>query len=143
MFEAVGEDNWKTYFNVLDRCLKPGGRAALQSITIADEYFDGYRRNPDFIQRYIFPGGMLPSPSAFEQAVADAGLTISDSIYFGGSYAETLRRWDKAFRENWPAIEALGFDERFRRMWRFYLCYSEVGFDKGQIDVGQFVIERP
>ncbi len=142
MFEAVGEKNWSTYFRVLDRCLKPGGRAALQSITIADEFFDGYRRNPDFIQRYIFPGGMLPSPSAFERAVAEAGMKIADTLYFGKSYAETLRRWDKVFRERWPAIEALGFDERFRRMWRFYLCYSEVGFDTGQIDVGQFVIER-
>ena len=143
MFEAVGEENWKTYFGVLDRCLKPGGRAALQSITIANENFEGYRRNPDFIQRYIFPGGMLPSPAAFEQAVARAGLRISDTLYFGRSYAETLRHWDKAFQKNWPAIEALGFDERFRRMWRYYLCYSEVGFDTGQIDVGQFVIERP
>ena len=143
MFEAVGEKNWQTYFGVLDRCLKPGGRAALQSITIADEFFAGYRRNPDFIQRYIFPGGMLPSPAAFRRAVADAGLKISDSLYFGRSYAETLRRWDAAFRENWPAIERLGFDERFRRMWRYYFCYSEVGFDTGRIDVGQFVIERP
>ncbi len=143
MFEAVGEENWKTYFAVLERCLKPGGRAALQSITIANDIFEGYRRNPDFIQRYIFPGGMLPSPAAFERAVANAGLRISDTLYFGRSYAETLRRWDKAFRENWPAIEALGFDERFRRMWRFYLCYSEAGFETGQIDVGQFVIERP
>jgi cyclopropane-fatty-acyl-phospholipid synthase len=142
MFEAVGEENWATYFDVLDRRLKPGGRAALQVITIADEGFESYRRNPDFIQLYIFPGGMLPGPSAFGQAVSDAGLKIADAFYFGKSYAESLRRWDSAFRENWPQIKAQGFDQRFFRMWRYYLCYCEVGFDHDRIDVGQFVIER-
>ena len=142
MFEAVGEENWATYFDVLDRRLKPGGRAALQVITIADENYEFYRRNPEFIQLYIFPGGMLPSPSAFERAVSTAGLKISDSFYFGKSYAESLRRWDRAFRETWSDIEGLGFDQRFFRMWRYYLCYCEVGFELGRIDVGQFVIER-
>ena len=111
-------------------------------ITIADDKFDYYRRNPDFIQRYIFPGGMLPSPGAFDKAVDAAGLRIADEFFFGGSYAETLRQWAKAFQANWPAIEELGFDERFRRMWHYYLSYCEVGFDTGQIDVGQFLIER-
>jgi cyclopropane-fatty-acyl-phospholipid synthase len=142
MFEAVGEENWATYFDVLDRRLKPGGRAALQVITIADENYDYYRRNPEFIQLYVFPGGMLPSPSAFEQAASAAGLKISDSFYFGKSYAESLRRWDRAFRETWHRIEGLGFDQRFFRMWRYYLSYCEVGFELGRIDVGQFVIER-
>ncbi len=143
MFEAVGEENWATYFAVVDRCLKPGGKAGLQVITIADEVFESYRRTPDFIQLYIFPGGMLPGPAAFERAVADAGLTLRDRFYFGASYAESLRRWDAAFREAWLQIQRLGFDRRFYRMWRFYLNYCEAGFDLGRIDVGQFVIERP
>lgn len=142
MFEAVGEENWPAYFDVLDRRLKPAGRAALQTITIADESFESYRRNPDFVQLYIFPGGMLPGPLAFGQAVSNAGLKVADAFYFGKSYAESLRRWDRAFRENWPQIEEHGFDRRFFRMWRYYLCYCEVGFDHERIDVGQFVIER-
>jgi cyclopropane-fatty-acyl-phospholipid synthase len=143
MFEAVGEENWGTYFQTLDRCLKPGGKAGLQAITINDEHFDSYRRKPDFIQLYVFPGGVLPSPSAFGQVVSGAGLHLSDSFYFGASYAESLRRWADAFRENWDEIKEQGFDERFYLMWRYYLCYCEVGFDLGRIDVGQFVIERP
>jgi cyclopropane-fatty-acyl-phospholipid synthase len=142
MFEAVGQENWATYFETLDRCLVPGGRAALQVITIADEKFEAYRCNPDFIQRYIFPGGMLPSPAVFEHAVGAAGWRVADEFFFGTSYAETLRRWADVFQTNWSAIEQLGFDERFRRMWRYYLSYCEVGFDTGQIDVGQFLIER-
>lgn len=142
MLEAVGEENWRRYFDVLARRLKPGGRAGLQVITIADDAFDYYRRNPDFIQRYIFPGGMLPSPTAFGRVVQDAGLKIADAYYFGKSYAESLRRWDKAFQENWPRIAPLGFDERFFRMWRFYLSYCETGFDLDRVNVGQFVIER-
>jgi cyclopropane-fatty-acyl-phospholipid synthase len=142
MFEAVGQENWGTYFSVLDRCLKPGGRAALQSITIANGKFDTYRRSPDFIQRYIFPGGMLPSPERFKDAAGKAGMQVHDSFFFGASYAETLRRWNEAFRQNWPAIERLGYDERFRRMWHYYLCYCETGFEDGHVDVGQFVLGR-
>ena len=142
MFEAVGEKNWQGYFSVLAQRLNPGGKAGLQVITIDDGAFDAYRRNPDFIQRYIFPGGMLPSPAAFEQAAQDAGLIISDALYFGNSYAESLRRWDRAFQENWPHISRLGFDERFYRMWRYYFTYCEIGFELGRVDVGQFVIER-
>lgn len=142
MFEAVGQENWGTYFATLDRCLKPGGRAALQSITIADQHFDGYRRNPDFIQRYIFPGGMLPSPEVFEQAVEDGGFRVADSYFSGKCYAETLRRWRDAFEDKWSDISQLGFDERFRRLWLFYLCYCEAGFEHGRVDVGQFLIER-
>jgi cyclopropane-fatty-acyl-phospholipid synthase len=142
MFEAVGEENWQGFFAVLDRCLTPGGRIALQSITIADSHFEGYRQNPDFIQCYIFPGGMLPSPERFDAAVVEAGFRLADAFYFGRDYAETLRRWRAAFEDEWPAIKALGFDERFRRLWHYYLCYCEAGFDYGQIDVGQFLIER-
>ncbi|MEQ9449682.1 MAG: cyclopropane-fatty-acyl-phospholipid synthase family protein, partial [Rhodospirillaceae bacterium] len=142
MFEAVGEENWPAYFDALKRCLKSGGKAGLQVITIDDSRFDFYRRNPDFIQRYIFPGGMLPSPQAFENAVELANLRVTEQTYFGKSYAETLRRWGAAFHENWPRIERLGFDPRFRRMWDYYLRYCEAGFDEGRIDVGQFTIER-
>lgn len=142
MFEAVGEAYWATYLTALRDRLKPGGRAALQIITMDDAAFPAYRANPDFIQRYIFPGGMLPSPSAFAAAVDDAGLTIVDTLFFGLSYAETLRRWDRDFVDAWPAIRDQGFDERFRRMWRYYLCYCEVGFDIGRIDVGHFTIVR-
>ncbi|NMM43360.1 class I SAM-dependent methyltransferase [Rhodospirillaceae bacterium KN72] len=142
MFEAVGQAYWPVYFGTLKARLKPGGKAALQSITIADDGFDAYRASPDFIQRYIFPGGMLPSPKVFGEAVAQSGLTLSDSFFFGPSYAETLRRWDRDFTAQWSAIRKLGFDERFRRMWHYYLKYCEVGFDAGRIDVGQFVLER-
>ena len=142
MFEAVGERNWPTFFTQLKRRLRPGGRAVLQTITIADTLFGAYRENPGFIQRRIFPGGMLPSPRAFTAAVSDAGLTVADSFSFGPSYGETLRRWTRAFQSNGPAIERLGFDRRFQRMWRYYLAYSEAGFDCGQLDVHQFVIER-
>ena len=143
MFEAVGEKFWPTYLDTLTRRLKPGGRAALQVITIDDDKYHNYRRNPDFIQNYIFPGGMLPSPDAFADAVERAGLRFIDGFFFGPSYAETLRRWDRDFREHWPQIAEQGFDQRFYRMWHYYLRYCEVGFDYGTIDVGQFVIERP
>jgi cyclopropane-fatty-acyl-phospholipid synthase len=143
MFEAVGEKYWPRFFATLDRCLVPGGRAGLQIITIDDTRFESYRRDPDFIQRYIFPGGMLPSPRAFEAAVNDGGFALREALFFGKSYAETLRRWDVAFGAAWPALSKLGFDERFRRMWHYYLRYCEAGFDHGAIDVGHFLIERP
>lgn len=143
MFEAVGEKYWPVYLQTLHARLKPGGRAALQIITIDDDSFDDYRSNPEFIQRYIFPGGMLPGPRAFENAVAGTALEIRDVFYFGASYAETLRRWDRDFRRNWPRIAPLGFDQRFYRMWRYYLCYCEAGFETGDIDVAHFLIERP
>ena len=141
MFEAVGEQYWSTYLGVLARCLKPGGQAALQIITIDDKRYTTYRNDPDFIQRYIFPGGMLPSPQVLGKAITQAKLKITNAFYFGKSYAETLRRWDQAFQNHWPEIKKLGFDDRFYRMWRYYFCYCEVGFDQGVIDVGQFLIE--
>ncbi|MEX2311788.1 MAG: cyclopropane-fatty-acyl-phospholipid synthase family protein, partial [Rhodospirillales bacterium] len=143
MFEAVGEKYWPTYLQTLHARLKPGGKAALQIITIDDDNFEHYRSNPEFIQRYIFPGGMLPGPKAFEKAVAGTALEIQNAFYFGSSYAETLRRWDREFQHNWPRIASLGFDERFFRMWRYYLCYCEAGFESGDINVAHFLIERP
>ena len=142
MFEAVGEQHWPVYFNTLRERLAPGGKAALQIITMDDGYFDEYRRNPEFIQRYIFPGGMLPGLSVFKQAVTAASLVITDHFTFGPSYGETLRRWDTAFQNAWPEIKALGFDDRFYRMWRYYLCYCEVGFDTGRIDVAHFTLKH-
>ncbi|MEC7655351.1 MAG: cyclopropane-fatty-acyl-phospholipid synthase family protein, partial [Pseudomonadota bacterium] len=142
MFEAVGVAHWPIYFDTLRKRLKPGGRAAVQTITIEVARFDAYRRTPDFIQHYIFPGGALPSPERFEERAASQKLSISNARFFGPSYAETLRRWNVAFLDTWPLLQQLGFDERFRRMWHYYLCYSEVGFDTGKIDVAQFTIQH-
>lgn len=143
MFEAVGEAHWPTYFETLRQRLRPGGAAVLQVITIADERFESYRARPDFIQRYIFPGGMLPSPARFREEVARAGLKLTDVQTFGADYARTLQLWHEAFQENWPRIRALGYDERFRRMWTYYLAYCESGFKTGSIDVQLCRIERP
>lgn len=142
MFEAVGEENWPVYFDVVRERLKPGGRAMIQVITIADAHFAHYRRNADFIQTYIFPGGMLPSYGAFAAVAADSGLTIRDSHFFGADYERTLLHWDRSFAAAWHRIENLGFDARFKRMWRYYLHYCAVGFRTGRIDVGQFHLER-
>ena len=138
MFEAVGERWWPTYFRTLAKALKPGGRAVIQSITIGDELFADYRKGTDFIQQYIFPGGMLPSPSAFRAAAARQGLAVQGEHAFGEDYARTLAEWRQAFDRNWPRIAALGFDEPFRRLWRLYLCYCEAGFLAGSIDVFHF-----
>jgi cyclopropane-fatty-acyl-phospholipid synthase len=142
MFEAIGERQWKQYFDVCRERLKPGGLAALQIITIADDRFEGYRRNPDFIQLYIFPGGMLPSPSILDASAKSAGLGIETMRTFALSYADTLKEWRDRFDEAWPRIAALGFDERFKRMWDYYLAYCEGGFRAGAIDVGQFLLRR-
>jgi cyclopropane-fatty-acyl-phospholipid synthase len=142
MFEAVGQENWPTYFAALRRSLAPGGRAAIQTITIADSKFDAYRRGADFIQRYIFPGGMLPSPGAFRAQARAARFTVADEFFFGADYAETLRRWSDMFNRAWPSITGLGFDERFKRMWNYYLSYCEAGFDAGHIDVAQILLVR-
>ena len=140
MFEAVGEEHWKNYFETIKTHLKPGGIAGVQSITIANEFFEIYKRRPDFIQKYIFPGGILPSNSEFNYAAESAGLEILDDYYFGKSYAETLRRWQSMFEKKWDDIKRLGFDERFQKMWRYYLSYCEAGFETGHINVGQFLI---
>jgi cyclopropane-fatty-acyl-phospholipid synthase len=138
MFEAVGEAWWPTYFDTLRRSLKSGGKAMVQTITIRDDLFARYRRGTDFIQQYIFPGGMLPSRHAFRRQAARAGLAVTDEFAFGQDYARTLGQWRMAFEANWPQIAALGFDDVFRRLWRFYLAYSEAGFAAGNIDVVQF-----
>ncbi|HMW56536.1 MAG: class I SAM-dependent methyltransferase [Candidatus Accumulibacter cognatus] len=138
MFEAVGERWWPTYFATLQRLLAPGGRAVVQSITIRDELFARYRRGTDFVQQHVFPGGMLPSPSAFRRQAARAGLVVRDSFAFGRAYARTLAEWSANFERCWPTIEAQGFDERFRRLWRFYLAYCQAGFNSGCTDVLQF-----
>ena len=142
MFEAVGEAYWPNYFATLKRCLKPGGRVVLQIISIEEGRFDSYRRDTDFIQKYIFPGGFLPSDSALKAAVSKAGFVLSDKELFGKSYARTLAEWRARFHARWPAIAALGFDERFRRLWHYYLCYCEAGFEEGSIDVGLYTIEH-
>ncbi|MEN6543157.1 cyclopropane-fatty-acyl-phospholipid synthase family protein [Parvibaculum sp.] len=143
MFEAVGEEYWPAYFAKVRDCLKPGGIAGLQIITIEDGIFASYRKGADFIQRYIFPGGMLPSPTALKEQVAKAGLTWVGNLDFGLDYAETLKQWRQRFRAAWPEIQPLGFDERFRRMWEYYLAYCEAGFRAGQIDVTQVTLAKP
>jgi cyclopropane-fatty-acyl-phospholipid synthase len=138
MFEAVGERWWPTYFRTVARALQPGGRALIQSITIRDDVFPAYRRSSDFIQQYVFPGGMLPSRVAFRSAAARQGLAVHGEYAFGQDYARTLAEWRQAFEANWPQIAALGFDEQFRRLWRLYLCYCEAGFLAGNVDVVHF-----
>ena len=140
MFEAVGEEHWRNYFETIKTRLKPGGLAGIQSITIANEFFETYKRRPDFIQKYIFPGGILPSEDKLNNAVSSAGLKILDDYYFGKSYAETLRRWQSTFEQKWDDIKNLGFDEKFQKMWHYYLSYCEAGFETGHINVGQFLI---
>ncbi len=140
MLEAVGEEHWRNYFETIKTRLKPGGLAGIQSITIANEFFETYKRRPDFIQKYIFPGGILPSEDKLNNAVSSAGLKILDDYYFGKSYAETLRRWQSTFEQKWDDIKNLGFDEKFQKMWRYYLSYCEAGFESGHINVGQFLI---
>lgn len=138
MFEAVGESWWPTYFKTIAQALKPGGRAVVQSITIRDDLFADYRKGTDFIQQYVFPGGMLPSRTAFRAAAAKQGLVVHGEYAFGEDYARTLAEWRHAFEAKWPQIAALGFDENFRRLWRMYLCYCEAGFLAGNVDVVHF-----
>lgn len=142
MFEAVGEENWQTYFDQVAHCLKPGGRASLQIITIHEDHFGHYRRSVDFIQKYVFPGGVLPPPSRLASDAEKAGLDQVDVRMFGDSYARTLAEWHDAYKAAWPQIEPLGFDARFDRIWRYYLAYCEAGFAAGRIDVGQFAYQR-
>ena len=138
MLEAVGERYWPVYFDRLRACLKPGGTCVLQVITIAEDRFATYRSNPDFIQSYVFPGGMLPTKSAIRGAARAAGLSLGAEESFGPSYARTLREWHGRFLANAHTIATLGLDARFRRMWEYYLSYCEAGFFGGAIDVGLF-----
>ncbi len=143
MIEAVGQAYWPTYFETVARLLKPGGRACIQSIVIADAYFDRYVRGTDFIQQYIFPGGCLPSPSAFRQQAQAAGLRVVDEFAFGLDYAHTLRLWRERFMQVKPQVLALGFDERFVRIWQFYLAYCEAAFMEANTDVVQYTLLKP
>jgi cyclopropane-fatty-acyl-phospholipid synthase len=142
MFEAVGERYWPTYFGKVRESLAPGGRAGLQIITIRDELFDHYRRTPDFIQKYIFPGGMLPSEERLRAETERAGLTWAGISRFGHHYADTLAQWAQRFEAAWEDIRRLGFDERFRKLWRFYLSYCEAGFRTERTDVVQLSLAK-
>ncbi len=143
MFEAVGQAYWPGYFATLNRCLKPGGLACLQTITIHDELFERYSKSTDFIQQYIFPGGMLPSDREFRRQAERAGLEVVRSLAFGPDYAETLRRWRVDFHRHIQQVQGLGFDERFQRIWEFYLAYCEAAFDTGNTDVVQYTLRKP
>lgn len=143
MFEAVGEKYWPVYFDTLRERLKPGRNATLQIITVADERWHLYRRGVDFIQKYIFPGGMLPAPSVLRAEVERAGLRVQGSIEFGESYSLTLRRWHETFAERWGEVKKLGFDDRFKRMWDFYLASCAGAFQGGNCDVTQITVTRP
>ena len=140
MFEAVGERYWPLYFEKIGACLRQGGKAALQIITIDGSAYQYYRRRTDFIQRYIFPGGMLPPVERLEQLAQDAGLAIEERYLHGHDYARTLKHWHRAFDACRDEISALGFDEGFRRMWKYYLSYCETGFLLGRIDLLQLVL---
>lgn len=142
MFEAVGERYWPVYFETLRKRLKPGAKATLQIITVADRRWETYRRGVDFIQKYIFPGGMLPSPAALRAEVEKAGLRVVRSIEFGESYSLTLRRWHEMFNAKWDQVARLGFDERFRRMWDFYLTSCAGTFASGNCDVTQITVSH-
>jgi cyclopropane-fatty-acyl-phospholipid synthase len=143
MIEAVGQAYWPTYFQTISRLLKPGGRACVQSITIDDALFERYIHSTDFIQQYIFPGGCLPSPSEFRKQAQAAGLQVVDELNFGPDYAETLRRWRESFTAQLDAVRQLRFDDRFIRLWTFYLAYCEAAFDEANIDVVQFTLVKP
>ncbi len=142
MFEAVGEAYWPTYFNRVHELLAPSGKAGLQIITIDDALFDSYRKRPDFIQLHVFPGGMLPSEKALWDAVDKAGLAARVTRRFGGDYAQTLRFWLQTFDATWPQIEAMGYDARFCRLWRYYLAYCEAGFRTRRTDVIQLALSK-
>ena len=142
MFEAVGEAYWPSYFECIARNLKTGGRACIQTIVIDDALFERYRKGTDFIQQYIFPGGMLPSPSVFKKYAAQHGLSVLNEFHFGLDYARTLAEWRSAFMEQLPRVKEQGFDDRFLRTWEFYLAYCEAGFRAGSINVAQFTLEK-
>lgn len=142
MFEAVGLRHWAGFFSMVKRSLKPGGQAAIQTIDIADEQFETYVRSTDFIQQYIFPGGMLPSPSRFRELAQNAKLSVADEFSFGLDYAETLNRWLQQFEAKLQDVRELGFDESFVRIWRMYLAYCEAGFREQRTDVKQWLLSN-
>ena len=142
MFEAVGHEYWDSYFESISKLLKPGARACIQSIVIDESLFERYLHSTDFIQQYIFPGGCLPSASEFRKRAAQAGLEVVDELCFGPDYAETLRRWRSDFMSRVDEILSIGFDDRFVKLWEFYLAYCEAAFDESNIDVIQFTLRK-
>ena len=142
MFEAVGREYWPSFFDTVRSQLKPGGKACVQSIVIRDDLFERYVHSTDFIQQYIFPGGLLPSPTEFRKAAARAGLRVVGELAFGLDYAETLLRWRQRFLSQEGPVRQLGFDSRFMRIWEFYLAYCEAAFTMGNTDVMQFTLQR-
>ncbi len=143
MFEAVGETYWPSYFDMLFQRLKPNGKVALQVITIADDFFDYYRKHVDFIQLYIFPGGMLPSPKIFAQHATNVGLEVTQANDYCHDYERTLVRWHQQFNAVTEQVKALGYDDRFIRMWRYYLSYCEAGFRTEHTGVYQYLLTKP
>ncbi|AGI68773.1 cyclopropane-fatty-acyl-phospholipid synthase Cfa [Octadecabacter antarcticus 307] len=143
MFEAVGEKYWSTYFDTVRERLKPGARGTFQVILVQDKRWHVYKRGVDFIQKYIFPGGMLPAPTILRDTIRKSGLEVTQSVEFGQSYSDTLRRWHDSFNEKWDQVAALGFDDRFRRMWNFYLASCAGAFRGGICDVTQITVTRP
>jgi cyclopropane-fatty-acyl-phospholipid synthase len=142
MIEAVGRQFIPKFFEIISDRLTPGGLCVLQAITIAEERFNSYCRRPDFIQRFVFPGGFLPSKGFLRDALERADLKIVATENFGESYALTLREWRRRFLDKWPQVERLGFDAPFRRLWEYYLCYCEAGFRSGMVDVGLYSIQH-
>jgi cyclopropane-fatty-acyl-phospholipid synthase len=143
MFEAVGEKYWPTYFEMIQRCLKPGKKACIQTIVIADNLFDKYRRSSDFIQQYVFPGGMLPSIEKFKEAAQSKGLIVEDVYEFGEDYQKTLCLWHQKFNQHLQEIKQQGFDEKFIRLWNLYLMYCAAGFAEKSTSVVQFTLSKP
>jgi cyclopropane-fatty-acyl-phospholipid synthase len=143
MFEAVGREYWPGFFTTVHAKLKRGGKACIQTITIRDDLFERYVAGTDFIQQYIFPGGLLPSPSQFRAQAQAAGLEVIDQLAFGADYAETLRRWRERFAAEEARVRQIGFDTRFIRTWEFYLAYCEAAFEGGNTDVIQFTLRKP
>ena len=143
MIEAVGEEHWPSYFRTVHDRLKPGGTAAIQAITIGEQDFLDYRARPDFIQRFIFPGGMLLTKSAMKEQGDRVGLILENVETFRMSYAKTLKLWRERFLERWNDIKKLGYSEEFRRKWVYYLSYCEAGFAEGSIDVGIYQYRKP
>ena len=142
MVEAVGREYWPTYFQSVNRLLKPGGKACIQSIVIDDSLFERYISSTDFIQQYIFPGGCLPCPREFRREAEAAGLRVVDEFAFGQDYAETLKRWRERFLAQRTQILQLGFDQRFMHIWEFYLAYCEAAFAMSNIDLVQYTLVK-
>jgi cyclopropane-fatty-acyl-phospholipid synthase len=142
MFEAVGKEYWTTFFHKVRGALNPGGLAGLQIITIADRFFERYAKSTDFIQRYVFPGGVLPSNQILNRLMDKAGLSLKGATEFGQDYARTLHEWGGRFVAAWDDIRQLGFDDRFEKLWRFYLAYCEAGFKAGTTNVRQIAAQR-